>query len=106
MGPGESVLSGAWAGWAGWLSSGGTLCEISGPPHISHDSREGWFRKVHRGHWNEASGSDAFGGLARADDGSLPPTDLALPDWPRGRTGRGDDTACLLVALLIVAFKT
>lgn len=62
---------------------------------------------MHRGHWNEESGSDILGGLLRAaGDPLLPAADPALPDWPRGRIGRGDGTACLLVALLIAAFNT
>lgn len=79
---------------------------MSGPPHISHDSSDGWFKKVHRGHWKEASGSDVFGGLSRAAGDSPPPTNPALPDEPCGRIGKGDATACLLVALFIAAFNT
>lgn len=78
---------------------------MSGPPQISHDSRDGWLRKVHRGHWKEASGSDVLGGLSRAAGDSLPATRAALPDDSRGRSGRGDMTGCLLVTLLMAAFK-
>lgn len=78
---------------------------MSGPPHISHDSRDGWFRKVHRGHWKEAPGSDVAGGLSRAAGDSLPPTRPALPDNSRGRSGSGDMTCCRLVTLLIAALS-
>lgn len=61
---------------------------------------------MHRGHWNEASGSDVFGGLLRAADNSLPSTDPALPEKPRGRIGKGDVTTCLLVTFLMAAFNT
>lgn len=30
-------------------------CAISGAPHNSQDSKDGWFRNVQRGHSNEAN---------------------------------------------------
>lgn len=30
------------------------LRESNGAPHISHDSNDGWFENVHRGHWKVA----------------------------------------------------
>lgn len=39
----------------------GRSWDMSGAPQISQERREGWLRKVHRGHWNEASGSEDFG---------------------------------------------
>lgn len=30
---------------------------MSDAPHISHDKRDGWFKKVHRGHRNDAPAS-------------------------------------------------
>lgn len=65
---------------------------------------------MHRGHWNEASGSEVLGGLLRADGVSLPPT--PPPTKPvfavssRGRSGSGATTCCLLVALLMAALST
>lgn len=79
---------------------------MSGPPQISHDSREGWFKNVHRGHWKEASGSDDFGGLFLAPGDSAPPTIASVPANSRGRSGSGATTGCLLVALLMAAFST
>lgn len=92
--------------WAGRLSPGGTSWEMSGPPQISHEVKDGWFRKVHRGHWKEASGSEDMGGLAVWPGDSTPPTRPLFGSRPRGRSGKGATTACLLVALLMVAFST
>lgn len=90
----------------GRLSSGGTSWDISGPPQISHESKDGWFRKVHRGHWKEASGSEDLGGLCLGPGDSAPPTSLLSADRPRGRSGSGATTGCLLVALFMAAFST
>lgn len=78
---------------------------MSGPPQISHDSKDGWLRKVQRGHWKDASGSDVLGGLSRAAGDSLPPTSPELPDNSRGRSGSGETIDCLLVTLLMAAFR-
>lgn len=61
---------------------------------------------MHRGHWNEASGSDVLGGLSRAPGDSLPATSPFPAEAPRGRIGKGDTTDCLLVALFMAAFST
>lgn len=106
IGPGESVRSWDGVDCPGRLSSGGKSWEIRGPPQSSHDNRDGWFRKVHLGHWKEASGSEVFGGLALRAGDSDPPTSALFPANPRGRSGSGATTCCLLVALLMAAFST
>lgn len=68
-------------------------------------------RKVHRGHWNEASGSELRDRTSpagpRVDELSRLPEN---PEARLGRTGSGVCSAgppgCLLVALDIIAFRT
>lgn len=78
---------------------------MSGAPQISQDNNEGWFRKVHRGHWKDASGSELRGEESRAGPG---PAESSAPGF--GRTGSGvcntGSLGCLLVALDIAAFNT
>ena len=85
-------------------------------PHISQDSRDGWFKKVHRGHWKEASGSEAFGdGFARGSAGGVAKPGMLIWAPPNsetglGRTGSGvcsvGPPGCLLVTLEMAALRT
>lgn len=108
-GPGESVCVRVC-----WLNPTGRSWEIRGPPHISQESNEGWLRKVHRGHWKDASGSEVRGEEllpligVEGDAGSLTWAALSS-NCDLGRTGKGVYRAgpgCLLAAFEMVAFKT
>lgn len=100
MGPGDSVCVRGCC-----VSSAGMSCEISGAPHISQDRSDGWLRKVHRGHWNEASGSGLPGAPPDA-----PTCDGEDSEAGLGRTGSGVCSAGLpgrrLAALDMAAFRT
>lgn len=68
--------------WVDDLGSEGVpLRESSGAPHISQDSSEGWFEKVHRGQWNVATGS--FSGPPETGV-DVPGDEALLKDSDRG----------------------
>lgn len=85
------------------------LCTDSGAPHISHDKSEGWFEKVHRGHWTVPSGF--FGPWApfRGVDGASGRLFVSEDDVRTGRPwldeGAGDGAWWALL-LEMAAFKT
>jgi len=110
-GPGDSVRCACSCGFV-W----GRSCDIRDAPHISHESREGWFKNVHRGHWKVALGSAGFCGpplmFEAAGHGGRDPVSSGLVDVDRGRivreptVGLDGATGVRLVALEMEAFST
>lgn len=107
-GPGESILF-------VFLGTGaGSSRVMSDAPHISHERRDGWFVKVHLGHWNDppVSTAELLGagpGDPWAEGASA---DLGLDDWGRN----GNDVLILaavggaaegrLLTFAMAAFRT